>query len=109
AFAALPSRAGAGACFSVLGPVGLSPAAAAGVDIEELLAGAAHMDERCKTAASALEDPACVLAAALATFASERRKPIVVLMPYCGRLGCAAGWFCHLLGRGPGEGGQGRT
>jgi glucose-6-phosphate isomerase len=108
-FRALPIPAGVGGRFSVLSPVGLFPAAAAGVDVEELLAGAAHMDERCKAATSALEDPACVLAAAVATFASERRKPIVVLMPYCERLGCVADWFCQLWAESLGKAGKGQT
>ncbi len=38
-----------GGRFSVLSPVGLFPAAMFGVDILELLAGARHMDERCRT------------------------------------------------------------
>ena len=49
---ALPVPAGVGGRFSVLTPVGLFPAAAAGIDVEELLAGAAHMDERSKAASS---------------------------------------------------------
>jgi glucose-6-phosphate isomerase len=108
-FRALPIPAGVDGRFSVLSPVGLFPAAATGVDVEELLAGAAHMDERCKTAASALDDPACVLAAALATLANERRKPIVVLMPYCERLGATADWFCQLWAESLGKGGWGQT
>src|SRR6185295_13945843 len=106
---ALPIPAGVGGRFSVLSPVGLFPAAAAGVDVEELLAGAAHMDERCKTATSALDDPACVLAAALVTLANERRKPVVVLMPYCERLEPTADWFCQLWAESLGKGGWGQT
>jgi len=108
-FRALPIAAGVGGRFSVLSPVGLFPAAAAGVDVEELLAGAAHMDERCKTATSALDDPACVLGAALATLANERQKRVVVLMPYCERLGATADWFCQLWAESLGKGGSGQT
>ena len=43
--------------YLVLTPVGLFPAAAAGIDVEELLAGAVHMDERSKAAPPAT-DPA---------------------------------------------------
>src|SRR4029077_1023726 len=64
-FRALSIPAGVGGRFSVLTPVGLFPAAAAGIDVEELLAGAAHMDERGKAAASAGTDPALALAGAL--------------------------------------------
>src|SRR5207244_9514696 len=68
-FRDLPIPAGVGGRFSVFTPVGLFPAAAAGVDLEELLAGAAHMDERGKAASSAATDPALALAGALWRFA----------------------------------------
>src|SRR5262249_9754056 len=64
-FRALPIPAGVGGRFSVLTPVGLFPAAAAGIDIEELLAGAARVDEQSRAAASPLADPAYVLGGAL--------------------------------------------
>src|SRR5438105_405587 len=64
-FRALPIPPGVGGRFSVLTPVGLFPAAAAGIDVEELLAGAAHMDERSKLATSPAADPALALAGAL--------------------------------------------
>ena len=51
--------------FSALTAVGLFPAAAAGIDVEELLAGAAMMDERMRAAESPLGDPALALAGAL--------------------------------------------
>ncbi len=95
-FRALPIPAGVGGRFSVLTPVGLFPAAAAGIDVEELLAGAAHMDERGKTAASAGSDPALALAGALWLLATRHAKPIVVLMAYCERLTTTADWFCQL-------------
>jgi glucose-6-phosphate isomerase len=95
-FRDLPIPGGVGGRFSVLTPVGLFPAAAAGVDLEELLAGAAHMDERGKAAESPLGDPALALGAVLWTLATQRRKPIVVLMAYCERLAATADWFCQL-------------
>src|SRR5439155_12804558 len=64
-FRDLPIPAGVGGRFSVLTLVGLFPAAAAGVDVEELLAGAAHMDERSKAATSAATDPALARAGVL--------------------------------------------
>ncbi|HLY38457.1 MAG TPA: glucose-6-phosphate isomerase [Candidatus Binatia bacterium] len=95
-FRALPIPPGVGGRFSVLTPVGLFPATAAGIDVEELLAGAAHMDERSKTAASAGADPALALAGALWLLAARHRKPIVIFMPYCERLAATADWFWQL-------------
>lgn len=40
---------GVGGRFSEMCPVGLVPAACCGIDIRAMLAGAAAMDERCKT------------------------------------------------------------
>ena len=95
-FRALPIPAGVSGRFSVLTPVGLFPAAAAGVDVEELLAGAAHMDERSKAASSASTDPPLALAGALWAMAVRHRKTMVVLMAYCERLALTADWFCQL-------------
>jgi glucose-6-phosphate isomerase len=95
-FRALPIPAGVGGRFSVLTPVGLFPAAVAGIDVEELLAGAAYMDERGRAAESPLADPALALAGALFLQAARRQKAIVVLMAYCERLAAAGDWFCQL-------------
>jgi glucose-6-phosphate isomerase len=95
-FRDLPIPGGVGGRFSVLTPVGLFPAAAAGIDVEELLAGAAAMDERIRGAASPLADPASVLAAVLWLLCTRRRKSIVVLMPYSERLAATGDWFCQL-------------
>jgi glucose-6-phosphate isomerase len=95
-FASLPIPAGVGGRFSVLTPVGLFPAAAAGIDVEELLAGAAFLDERRRAAASALADPAVALAGVLWALATRQGTDIVVLMPYCERLAATGDWFCQL-------------
>ncbi|HJQ85757.1 MAG TPA: glucose-6-phosphate isomerase, partial [Candidatus Binatia bacterium] len=95
-FRALPIPGGVGGRFSVLTPVALFPAAAAGVDVEELLAGAAHVDERGKSAASAGADPALALAGALWRLRTAHAKSIVVLTAYCERLAATADWFCQL-------------
>jgi glucose-6-phosphate isomerase len=108
-FRALPIPPGVGGRFSVLTPVGLYPAAAGGVDIDELIAGAASMDERSKTAESPLADPAFMLAGALWALATRHAKSIVVLMAYCDRLAATGDWFCQLwaesLGKALGTGG----
>jgi glucose-6-phosphate isomerase len=95
-FRALAIPPGVGGRFSVLTPVGLFPAAAAGIDVEELLAGAVHMDERGKAAASAVTDPALALAGALWAMATRHAKSILVMMAYCDRLAATADWFCQL-------------
>jgi len=87
---------GVGGRFSVLTPVGLFPAAVAGIDVEELLAGAVYVDERARAAAAPLADPALALAGALFLLATRHAKPILVLMPYCTRLAATADWFCQL-------------
>src|SRR5919197_4535975 len=86
---------GVGGRFSVLTPVGLFPAAVGGIDVEELLAGAAHADERAR-AATPLADPALALAGALFLLATRHAKPILVFMAYCERLAATADWFCQL-------------
>src|SRR5262245_22485659 len=95
-FRALPIAAGVGGRFSVLTPVGLFPAAAGGVDIEELLAGAAFADEGKEPATPVLASRALVLAGALWQLAVRHEKRIFVLMPYCERLAALGDWFCQL-------------
>jgi glucose-6-phosphate isomerase len=95
-FGDLPIPAGVGGRFSVLTPVGLFPAAAAGIQIEELLAGAALVDERAQAATSPLADPAMALAGVLWLLATRRRKSTVVLMAYSERLAATGDWFCQL-------------
>ena len=82
--------------FSVLSSVGLFPAAAAGVDVEELIAGAAHMDARSRAAESAMADPSLVLGGVLWLLGARRQKSIVVSMPYSERLVATVDWFCQL-------------
>jgi glucose-6-phosphate isomerase len=89
--------------FSALTAVGLFPAAAAGVDIEELLAGAAMMDQRMRAAESPLADPALALAGALWTLSRAHGKRIVVLMSYAERLAAVGDWFCQLWGESLGK------
>ncbi|HZP41284.1 MAG TPA: glucose-6-phosphate isomerase [Candidatus Binatia bacterium] len=110
-FRSLAIPAGVGGRFSVLTPVGLFPAAVAGIDVEELLAGAAAMDERGRGAASPLADPALALAGALWLLHTERRKSVVVMMAYCDRLATTGDWFCQLWAESLGKAVdlQGRT
>jgi glucose-6-phosphate isomerase len=95
-FRALAIPAGVGGRFSVLTPVGLFPAAAAGFDVEAILAGAAWVDERGAAAAGTLADPVLALGGLLWLFAARRHKPVVVLMAYCDHLAAVGDWFCQL-------------
>jgi glucose-6-phosphate isomerase len=93
-YATLPVPDGVGGRFSVLSPVGLFSAAMCGLDVDELLDGAAEMDTRCSTP-NLRENPAAMLAWLLITFA-RRGKPNHVLMPYANCLDPLADWFRQL-------------
>lgn len=84
-----------GGRFSALSPVGLLPAAAAGIDVMALLDGAGAMEERCRSGAL-LENPALLLAAALHLSDVKRGKRIHVLMPYADGLRDLGDWFVQL-------------
>jgi len=84
-----------GGRFSVLSSVGLLPAAVVGVEIQELLAGARDMGERCRRESLA-ENPAGLLATLLHHWDTEQGAPIHVLMPYSNRLRSFAAWFQQL-------------
>lgn len=83
-----------GGRFSVLSPVGLLPAAVGGIDIHELLAGAAEADSYTR-GADLWTNPAA-LNAAILYLMYLRGKPITVMMPYSQRLRDVADWFRQL-------------
>jgi glucose-6-phosphate isomerase len=91
----LPVPENVGGRFSVLSPVGLLPAAVCGIDIDALLAGAARMEERCRTDRLA-DNPAGTLATLLHHADTAWGRPIHVLMPYSDRLRSLALWFQQL-------------
>ena len=93
--ATLPVPAAVGGRFSVLSAVGLLPAALAGIDIEALLAGAAEMDERCRTD-DMLSNPAGMFAGLQYLAHTEQSAPIHVMMAYTDRLYSVADWFRQL-------------
>ena len=84
-----------GGRFSVLSPVGLLPAALAGIDITGLLAGARRAVERA-AADDLLRNPAALYAALHWTADAELGARIHVLMPYSDRLRELAEWFRQL-------------
>lgn len=93
-----------GGRFSALSAVGLLPAAAAGLDVPALLAGAAGMEARCRSG-EVRENPALLYAAALHLLDARKGRRIHVLMPYADALREAGDWFVQLwaesLGKRP--------
>lgn len=81
--------------FSVLSAVSLFPAACAGIDVAEVLAGAADMDERCREP-DPWRNPALAHAGAL-HLSLQKGRGIVVLMPYSAPLRALGPWFCQLF------------
>ena len=83
-----------GGRFSVLTPVGLLPAALAGIDIFRLLDGAAAAATACRRV-EPFANPGRLFAA-LHVAALRAGRPIHVFMPYADRLRDAADWFRQL-------------
>ena len=81
--------------YSVFSAVGLFPAAATGIDIRALLAGAREMAVRCDTA-DLWKNPAYMNGALHYLAQRQKRKGICVMMPYSGLLAGVAEWFCQL-------------
>ncbi|MEJ2671258.1 MAG: glucose-6-phosphate isomerase [Deltaproteobacteria bacterium] len=103
-FISLAVPPGVGGGLAAFSAVGLLPAYLTGIDVEELLAGARTMDQHLKEA-SPESNPAYRLAALFYLFATAKKRPILVFMPYARALGGLAEWFCQLwaasLGKGP--------
>ncbi|MFN3373996.1 MAG: glucose-6-phosphate isomerase, partial [Chloroflexus sp.] len=83
-----------GGRFSVLTSVGLLSAAMTGVNLRELLAGAAYGGELAANP-DPLRNPAA-LGALINYLCFRKGKPIVVMMPYANRLRDVADWFAQL-------------
>ncbi len=85
---------GVGGRFSELCPVGLLPAAATGIDIKQMLAGAAFMDKLCKEK-NYKKNPA-LMSAVLSFISMKKGKNISVMMPYADSLRYMSDWYCQL-------------
>jgi len=94
-FKTLPVPPEVGGRYSVLSAVGLLPAVVAGINADELLAGARYMDVRLKTAVPE-ENLAYRLAALFYLFATAKSRPMLVFMPYARSLASLGDWFCQL-------------
>lgn len=86
---------GVGGRFSVLTAVGLLSAAVSGIDIDEMLSGAAHMDRRCSNA-SIWQNPAYLKGVLEYLFATRQGRNISVMMAYSEALGSMIEWFVQL-------------
>ena len=84
-----------GGRFSIFTPVGLLPAALMGIDIRQLLAGAAFMDKRCEKP-DLSSNPAYIAAALLFLADRTRGKSINVMFSYSDALYDVADWFRQL-------------
>jgi glucose-6-phosphate isomerase len=84
-----------GGRFSVLSPVGLLPLASIGVNIDELLKGAAYMDSLCSND-NIWKNPAYMRA--ILHYISDVKfgRKITVMMPYSNALKDVADWFAQL-------------
>lgn len=96
-----------GGRYSVLTPVGLLPAAVAGVDIKALVAGARAMAERCK-AENVLTSPAYVLAA-LYHLSYRAGRDVALMAAWSKRLEYVGFWYDQLAAESLGKGGGGRV
>lgn len=84
---------GVGGRFSQLSPVGLLPAALCGIDIKELLAGAAFMDEICTNNP---EKNIASIYAVINYLAMKNGKNISVMIPYADSLKYVSDWYAQL-------------
>jgi glucose-6-phosphate isomerase len=103
----LPIPADVGGRFSVLTPVGLLPAAVAGLDIDALLAGAVQCVDEVNEQGS--EHPAVVGAAMHYLMDTARGRNVRVMMTYADALERLAAWFVQLWAESLGKDGKGST
>ncbi len=94
-----PIPASVGGRFSVLSAVGLLPGALAGLDVVGLLEGASAVRDAvmgAEASSDLRENPALALASLLFAHDKERKRPMVVLMPYSDGLSDCADWWRQL-------------
>lgn len=104
----LPIPPDVGGRFSVLSSVGLLPAALVGIDVEQLLEGAADMDERCRSDDVA-QNPAGAFACLQHAADTQLKAPIHVMLSYSDRLYLTADWFRQLWAESLGKDNRGPT
>ncbi len=95
-----------GGRFSVLTPVGLLPIACAGIDIDQLVAGAQAMEKECGVDAPFESNPAAIYAATRNALYAEGKK-IEILINFQPKLHYYAEWWKQLYGESEGKDGKG--
>ena len=95
-----------GGRFSVLTPVGLLPIACAGIDIEQLVAGAQAMEKQSGIDVPFEENPAAIYAA-VRNALYQNGKKIEILINYQPKLHYYAEWWKQLYGESEGKDGKG--
>ena len=95
-YPSLPIPPDVGGRFSVLSAVGLLGAAVTGIDIHQLLRGAAEMDALCQKSKKLWGNPALTGAALHYLMDKAKGKNIQVMMPYSHALRDVADWFRQL-------------
>ncbi|NQU73617.1 MAG: hypothetical protein HQ547_02785 [Candidatus Omnitrophica bacterium] len=97
----LPLLKGVGGRFSELN-MGLLHLAIAGINIQDVLNGAAAMAKRCSSS-NLFKNPAYMYAALHTILYKKKRKPIAVMMPFCETLKSTADWYVQLLAESLGK------
>ncbi|MDR3154011.1 MAG: glucose-6-phosphate isomerase [Deltaproteobacteria bacterium] len=93
-FFSLPVPKGVGGRFSVLSAVGLAPLAMTGVNVTDLLAGAARAQEDARKPPAA--NKAYVFAGLNYLLTTAKKRNLLVMMPYSDALSRTADWFGQL-------------
>jgi glucose-6-phosphate isomerase len=95
-----------GGRYSVLTPVGLLPIALSGIDIRQLVKGAASMEELTRNNKKASTNPALLYAAARNLLLQEG-KPIEIMVGFTPKLHFMLEWWKQLYGESEGKDGKG--
>jgi glucose-6-phosphate isomerase len=95
-----------GGRYSVLTPVGLLPVAIAGIDIKQLVKGAASMEELSRKNKNASSNPALLYAAAR-NLLLQAGKPVEIMVGFNPRLHYFSEWWKQLYGESEGKDGKG--
>lgn len=96
-----------GGRYSVLTPVGLLPAAVAGVDIEELMSGAYYVEESVEEDEVKYNRNPLMLYAALRTLMYEKGKKVELMASFEPKLASLNEWWKQLYGESEGKEGKG--
>lgn len=94
-----------GGRYSVLTPVGLLPIAAAGIDIKEILRGAA--DAKAEYDQAGIDQNPCLRYAVARNYLSSKGKSVEIYACYEPKLGSFGQWLMQLFGESEGKEGKG--